>query len=69
MSFAPACALCEKPLPEVSGPEIMDRQGHVYHFSCWRKLIDITIQEQRQAAGKAARAPRKNPNERDSDLP
>jgi hypothetical protein len=48
MSFASECCVCAKPLPDVRGPELMDRQGRVYHFACWSRLMESRIHENRQ---------------------
>jgi hypothetical protein len=40
MSFAKHCCVCAKPLPDVRGPEVMDCDGDVYHFTCWCKVMD-----------------------------
>ena len=48
MSFGEACFLCSKPLPDVKGPELMDRQGRVYHLTCWCRMIDVAVQERRE---------------------
>jgi hypothetical protein len=38
-----ACQLCAKPLTGGPGPEVMDRQGHTYHLTCWSRHIDLLI--------------------------
>jgi hypothetical protein len=45
MSFGEQCRACRKPLTDVSGPELMNREGHVYHLACWSKMMDGLIQE------------------------
>jgi hypothetical protein len=42
------CRVCEKPLLDQPGPVLMDREGHSYHFLCWRDMLDKRIQEQRE---------------------
>jgi hypothetical protein len=33
------CQACAKPLSISSdGPVVMDREGHSYHFACWKRV-------------------------------
>ena len=44
-----SCQVCEKSLQDDPAPVLMDRQGYRYHFLCWRNLMDVRIQENREA--------------------
>jgi YHS domain-containing protein len=43
------CRVCGKPLKDEPAALIMDRAGNRYHFSCWSNLMDVRIQENRDA--------------------
>ena len=45
------CQACMKPLVEQAGPVIMDRDGHRYHFDCWRDLMDVRMGNRRESTG------------------
>jgi hypothetical protein len=39
MSLGDRCHACRQSLSEVKGPELMDREGHTYHLSCWSTVM------------------------------
>ena len=43
------CRVCGKSLKDEPAALIMDSAGYRYHFSCWRNLMDVRIQENRDA--------------------
>ena len=51
-----ACGRCAKPLRDVLGPVVADRDGRSYHFDCWTRLMD----EQRAEAARDS-SPRPRP--------
>jgi hypothetical protein len=42
------CRACGKRLNHEPAAILMDRDGHRYHFLCWRNLMDVRIQENRE---------------------
>jgi hypothetical protein len=49
MSLGERCHACRQSLSEVKGPELMDREGHTYHLSCWSTVMDERQQEPQSA--------------------
>ena len=41
--------MCGKSLKDEPAALIMDSAGYRYHFSCWRNLMDVRIEENRDA--------------------
>jgi ribosomal protein L24E len=46
--FSEQCHLCGKRLRDGSGPMVMDKAGRYFHFTCWTRTIDVSVQEQRE---------------------
>jgi hypothetical protein len=56
------CQRCGKPLRDVLGPVVVDRDGRSYHFDCWGRVMDEQrAGDPRSQAGDrpAARRPRR----------
>jgi hypothetical protein len=43
------CRVCGKSLKDEPAALITDGAGYRYHFSCWRNLMDVRIEENRDA--------------------
>ena len=59
------CQRCGKPLRDVLGPVVLDRDDRSYHFDCWGQVMDERrAEEPRDARPRATRqAPQATPGE------
>ena len=49
------CQACGKPLLDQSGPVVMERDDHRYHFECWRTVMDGRTERRCEPVAKSAR--------------
>jgi hypothetical protein len=49
--YSQQCRQCSNRIGS-DGPSVLGPEGHYYHFTCWCQMMDVRVQEHREAIAK-----------------